>query len=361
MKRILHWLALGALICLAADWQVAEPGWRYEFPRDHRVHEKFKTEWWYFTGNLTNEREHRFGYELTFFRQGIRPVAERGATTSRFVVDDLKFAHFTITDATGKKFLFHQKVSRGGFGEAGFDEKDRLAWIDSWQMQMNGDGSFDLAAAAPDAVIQLHLIPQKQPIIHGPQGISPKAAGEGHASHYYSITRLATTGRLCAGQEHFAVAGESWFDHEWATNQLAPGQAGWNWVSAQFDDQSELMLYQMRLTSGGIDPISSGTFVRADGSSVSLTSADFQMAPETFWKSDKTKANYPISWRITVPQEHLAFTLLPVLPNQELVLPPLIYWEGAFDLEGTRGGKPLRGHGYLELTGYAGPLQELNR
>ncbi len=355
------YLVLGALLCVAADWQSAEPGWRYQFPRDHQVHEKFKTEWWYYTGNLIDGRGRRFGYELTFFRQGILPVAERSARTSRFVVEDLKFAHFTVTDAAGKKFLYHQKVSRGSFGEAGFDEKDRIAWIDSWTLRMNADGSFDLAAEATDAAIQLHLVSQKQPVMHGPQGISQKAAGDGHASHYYSITRLAATGRVRAAQEDFAVTGESWFDHEWATNQLAPGQAGWNWVSAQFDDQSELMLYQMRLTNGGIDPVSSGTFVRADGSSVSLTSADFEMTPVRFWESEKTKANYPIGWRIAIPKEQLAFTIRPVMPNQELALEPLTYWEGAFDLEGTRGGKPLRGHGYLELTGYAAPLQELNR
>ena len=361
MKRISNWIAGVAVFCVAADWQTAEPGWNYEFPRDHYLHEKFKTEWWYYTGNLTDDQGRRFGYELTFFRQGIRPLAERKATTSRFVVDDLKFAHFSLTDAAGKKFLYHQKASRGSFGEAGFADKNRLAWIDSWTLKMNHDGSFDLSAEATDAAIQLHLVPQKQPVVHGRGGISRKAKGAGHASHYYSITRLATTGRVRAGKKEFAISGESWFDHEWATNQLAPGQAGWNWVSAQFTDQTELMLYQMRLTNGEIDPISSGTFVRADGSAVPLTSADFEMTPETFWQSDQTKAKYPIGWRIAVPREQLAFTLHPVLPNQELALEPLIYWEGAVDLKGTRGGKPVRGHGYLELTGYAAPLQELNR
>ena len=121
------------------------------------------------------------------------------------------------------------------------------------------------------------------------------------------------------------------------------------------------MLYQMRLTNGAIDPISSGTFVRADGSSVALTSADFQMTPDAFWKSKTTKANYPIGWRVAVPKEQLEFTVRPVLPDQELALDPIIYWEGAFDLVGTRSGKPIRGRGYLELTGYAAPLQELNR
>ena len=360
--QIADWLAVLAVGCVAADWQIAKPGWKNHFPRDHHAHNEFKTEWWYFTGNLTNERDRQFGYELTFFRQGIRPPSERVGTTSRFVVDDLKFAHFTVTDATGKRFIFHQKVSRGSYGDAGFDNGDRVAWIDSWSLKMNVDGSFDLAADAPDAAIRLHLVAEKPPVIHGSEGISRKAEGTGHASHYYSITRLETSGHLRFRTEDFPVSGTSWFDHEWATNQLAPGQAGWNWVSAQFEDKTELMLYQMRLTNGAIDPISTGTFVRGDGTSVLLTSADFQMTPESYWKSPVTKANYPIAWRVAVPKEELAFRIEPVLANQELVFSPLIYWEGAFDVIGTRAGKPIRGGGYLELTGYAGALEEsLNR
>ena len=363
MRGISNWVAVGlTLFCFAADWRIAEPGWRYAFPRDHHPHPDFKTEWWYFTGNLTDESGRRFGYELTFFRQGIRPPNERRGTTSRFIVDDLKFAHFTVTDAAGKAFLFHEKASRGSFGDAGFDQGDRLAWVDRWSLQMKSDGSFDLAAKATDAEIRLHLVPQKPPVVHGHYGISRKAQGAGHASHYYSITRLKTSGDVRVRREQFAVAGQSWFDHEWATNQLAPGQAGWDWLSVQFEDKTELMLYQMRLTNGKADPASSGTLVRADGSSVALTSGDFQMTPISFWKSTRTKANYPIAWRMAVPKAQLEVVIGPVLENQELVFSPLIYWEGAFDLVGTRAGEAIRGHGYLELTGYAGALVEsLNR
>jgi predicted secreted hydrolase len=360
MKRLLFLCAL-AFSSVAADWQTAEPGLHYEFPRDHHLHEQFKTEWWYYTGNLANSDGRRFGYELTFFRQGIRPPNERGGTTSRFVIDDLKFAHFTVTDPDGRRFLFDQKTSRGSFGEAGFGKNERLAWIDSWNLTVNADGSFDLAADLTGAALQLHLVPLKPPVIHGTEGISEKAAGGGHASYYYSITRLRTTGHLQLRDAEFAVNGESWFDHEWATNQLAAGQAGWNWVSAQFDEGRELMLYQMRLTNGKIDPVSSGTFVRADGSAVHLKSSDFQMTPTRSWKSEKTGANYPIAWKITVPSEQLDFSITPVLADQELVLAPIIYWEGAFDITGLRAGKKIGGSGYLELTGYAGPLRELNR
>jgi predicted secreted hydrolase len=85
------------------------------------------------------------------------------------------------------------------------------------------------------------------------------------------------------------------------------------------------------------------------------------MTPLEFWKSPATEANYPIGWRIEAPKVQLNLTIHPVLKNQELVFTPLIYWEGAFDLVGTRAGKAITGRGYLELTGYAAPLLELNR
>ena len=349
------------LLALVGGWRTAQPGWTYEFPRDHHGHADFKTEWWYFTGNLTNKGGRRFGYELTFFRQGIRPPGERVGTSSRLIVDDLKFAHFTITDVSGKRFLFYDKASRGSFGEAGFGKGDRLAWIDHWRVEMKADGTFELFADAAEGEIRLQLAQTKKPVIHGSEGVSRKAVGNDHASHYYSITRLITSGSLVAGGKDFIVTGDSWFDHEWATNQLASNQAGWNWVSAQFDDGCELMLYGMRLKNGGIDPASSGTFVLEDGSTVPLSSTEFQMIPQSFWDSAATKASYPIGWNIMVPKLDLRFELRPVLPNQELVLAPLTYWEGAFDLSGMHQKKKIGGYGYLELTGYASPLEELNR
>src|SRR5262249_5612203 len=120
-----------------AGWTQAVPGWIFEFPRDHGPHRNFKTEWWYFTGNLNDVKSGRkFGFDLTFSRQGIRP-ADRGtrpsATPSRFAVNDFKFAHFAISDLDEKKFHFDSKVTRGAFAEAGFGDPSvvgqPLTWI----------------------------------------------------------------------------------------------------------------------------------------------------------------------------------------------------------------------------------------
>ena len=60
-----------AIAGIAAEYRRALPGYQFEFPQDYFNHPEFRTEWWYFTGNLRGPAGHLFGYELTFFRHGI--------------------------------------------------------------------------------------------------------------------------------------------------------------------------------------------------------------------------------------------------------------------------------------------------
>jgi predicted secreted hydrolase len=46
----------------------------------------------------------------------------------------------------------------------------------------------------------------------------------------------------------------------------------------------------------------------------------------------------------------------PTLRDQELdtrSTTGVVYWEGSERVSGTRGGRPVAGKGYVELTGYA--------
>jgi predicted secreted hydrolase len=358
-------VAVSLLPAQDADWKAALPGWAYEFPRDHHPHRDFKTEWWYFTGNLHDSGGRRFGYQLTFFRQGLRPPGGQQPGQSRFLVDDLKFAHFAVTDVRDKGFRCQQKLSRGAFREAGFDLTEsagetRLAWIDDWRLILKAGDEFQLLSSDGGVALDLTLKPAKPWAIHGRDGVSQKAEGAGRASHYYSGSRLVTAGTLKLEGRDFAVSGESWFDHEWATNQLTPEQVGWDWFSLQFDDGSELMLYQMRTKDGGSDPHSSGTFIAPDGKTQHLTREDYQLQALDFWTSRATGGRYPISWRLTVPSLALQAKVVTPVKDQELVLKPIVYWEGLIDAAGMRGEAKIRGHGYLELTGYAGALVGLS-
>src|SRR5437763_990771 len=115
-------IALGMLCsgAHAADvdpYQRATPGYHYSFPRDHFEHPAFRTEWWYYTGNLRDSAGRRYGFELVFFRQGRR----RGpsANPSAWRIDDLYLAHVALTDIGGKRFYYHERLNRAGPGVAG--------------------------------------------------------------------------------------------------------------------------------------------------------------------------------------------------------------------------------------------------
>jgi predicted secreted hydrolase len=350
-----------AISASAADWRTAQPGWQYAFPRDHHAHIEFKTEWWYFTGNLGDAQGRRFGYELTFFRHGIRPPAERDPNASRFIVGDLKFAHFAVTDAAGQKFYFDERTSRGAFGEAGFDDGQRLAWIENWNLTLVGENEFDLQASTSFGALRLRLFAAKRPVIHGENGVSVKAVGETSASHYYSLPRLKATGELTLNASTRTISGESWFDHEWSSSQLGKDEVGWDWACVQWDDGSELMLYRMRLKNGGVEPSSSGTWIAADGTATHLRASDFVMTPIAFRKSKTSGAEYPIRWDVSLPAQNCRFEIGAVVEDQELKLGAITYWEGAIDAAGNAGDKPINGRGYLELTGYAPGAQLLGR
>src|SRR5262245_66092898 len=123
----------------AEGWSLAVPGYQITFPLDHLPHYGFRTEWWYFTVNLQGKDGREFGYQVTFFRYGYRPPRNRVPVRSRFVMDDLKFAHFAVTDISKKKFYYDSRISRGAFGEAGFGNGNRLAWIDNWEVSYASD------------------------------------------------------------------------------------------------------------------------------------------------------------------------------------------------------------------------------
>ena len=364
MQKLLACFLL-ATVALAQEpngWRSAEAGYQYTFPRDHGSHPDFKTEWWYVTGNLRAQNGRDFGFQLTFFRQGIRPPGQRPAVRSRFVQDHFYFSHFALSDLAKGNFQFDARNVRAAFNEAGATEIPKpgepLAWNGDWNLRWLGGEKFDLSAAGKGAKLELTLESTKPLVTHGYDGISVKGEGTGQASHYYSATRLSAQGkiRLPDTTEAVPITGLAWLDREWSTSVLGADQLGWNWWSLHFDDGCELMLYQMRRNDGSMDPASSGTWITKEGKAGPLGVNDFKLTPGETWKSPATGGLYPTTWRVEYPAKALDIRVIARMKAQELVLPPVTYWEGAVKAEGTHPGS-----GYLEMTGYAGKLEALQR
>jgi predicted secreted hydrolase len=188
-------------------YRLALPGYRFEFPRDHFDHPDFETEWWYFTGNLHATDGHRFGFELTFFRQAVD--RSRRVGESPWTVHDVYLAHFALSDLDAGRFLHEERTNRQGPGLAGVRGLDDVSpnqagdvppgtiWNGNWRVRI-GDGRkagesalpLTLEAVASRYGLHLDMSSSKPPVVNGVNGVSQKAAGIGQASHYISLSRL---------------------------------------------------------------------------------------------------------------------------------------------------------------------------
>ncbi len=127
----------------------------------------------------------------------------------------------------------------------------------------------------------------------------------------------------------------------------------------QLDDGRELMLYQLRRADGSRDPHSSGTLVGRDGRTRHLSAAEFSLTPAGQTFTARSGATYPVAWRVAIPSERLTLEVTTPLVDQELSTDKssgITYWEGLIDVTGQAMGAPVRGRGYLEMTGYRGSL-----
>ena len=149
-------------------------------------------------------------------------------------------------------------------------------------------------------------------MLHGAaqDGLSQKGAGKGHASHYYSLTRLKTEGVLHTSEGVFEVESISWMDHELGSSQLTKSQVGWDWFPSNW-----------RIITNSC-----------------CTTCATKMAAS-----------------IRIPTLDLTLHLEPVLAAQELVTDNstrVTYWEGSVTVRGSLQRLATEGVGYVELTGY---------
>lgn len=328
-------------------------------PADHASHPDYKTEWWYYTGHLRAKDGRRFGFQLTWFRVGLTREEQE---ISKFKSRTFYFAHFTLTDKDRGVFYHAEKVSRGGqYDDAGADSRILRTWIGDWRLEGLGN-MFYMSGRTDTMALSLIATPKKPAVLQGENGYSRKGDDPNNASMYYSIPRIAVTGALMLDSVPIEVEGEAWMDHEFGTSQLSRSQVGWDWFSLQLANNEELMVYGLRRPDGTYDPNATGAYILASGERVPLALKDYTIQVLDHWTSPASKGNYPAKWRITIPSQNFEATVTPYVADQELRTENssrVTYWEGAVKVEARRNGQPVAGEGYVELTGYAGPLTGL--
>jgi predicted secreted hydrolase len=322
------------------------------FPTDHGSHDAFRTEWWYFVGNVDGGDGSHFGFELTFFRIALSPAAR--SRSSAWGADQVWMAHFAVTDVARGRFATAERFARGALGLAGAEADPFRVWVNDWSVDGSmGARAADLRVTARDEEMSLalRLTSSKPPVAQGDRGLDAKGPEPGNASYYYSFPRLAASGSIEVDGVTTEVTGSAWIDREWGTSALSSGVVGWDWFALQLSDGSDLMYYRLRDASGAASPFSGGSIVNADGESRRLAAGDVRLTPVDYWSSERTGVRYPVAWRLEIPQEQATLEIAPYLEGQEVDL-SVRYWEGAVRVVGSKGTSRLTGQGYLELAGY---------
>ncbi|NND72014.1 MAG: carotenoid 1,2-hydratase [Rhodothermales bacterium] len=324
-----------------------------QFPEDYGPHPDFKTEWWYYTGNVWTDSGDRFGYEFTIFRSALKPTSPQDTTLSDWATNQLYMAHFGLTDKARGDFYHFERFSRGAAGLAGAVANPYRVWLDDWEIHATGSELYPTRLYAHDGPTGIDITLQRgKPIVlQGDQGLDQKGAGSGNASYYYSFTRLPTTGSVTVGDEVFSVEGLSWKDHEWSTSALGPKETGWDWFALQLSDGRDVMFYQLRENSGNASEFSNGMLVEDDGTYRRIETDDVVIEVLDYWTSPHSNVTYPSRWTLTYPTENLTLTVTPIVNDQEMNV-SVRYWEGAVDILGSSNGQDVTGQGYVELAGY---------
>jgi predicted secreted hydrolase len=325
----------------------------FDFPRDHGPHPEYRHEWWYFTGHLDSAGGEPFGFELTFFRFGLKPPAaiEVRENASAWRASQIYMAHFAVTDIARETFHVAERFSRDALGLAGASAEPFRVSLHDWTLEA-GDSPSTWRLVAADGAYRLDLqIDHTSPMmLNGDAGFSRKSGAEGAASYYYSIPRMSARGQLTREGRTFDVQGNVWLDREWGSGSLSSDQQGWDWFALQLDDGSALMFYALRTRDSKRDPHSAGTWLAPDGSMRAIANEEVSIDVLSHWTSPRG-VRYPAKWRLRVRSLNLDVEIEPRLADQELDTSTR-YWEGACLVQGTRDARAIAGKAYIELVGY---------
>lgn len=351
----------------------------FVFPEDHGPHPGYRTEWWYYTGNLFSEDGDHYGYQFTIFRTQLLPHSNEvtdsllheardrspsptSANTARvntWQTDQLYMGHFAISQIGSGNHLFEERFSRGAVGLAGSEADPFRVWLEDWSVELkpetvpnaNGNMTMLLSAAMDNARLTLELTPAKPIVFHGKGGYDKKGEEDGNASYYLSFTRLQTNGHVTVDDQTRSVSGYSWMDHEWSSSALEEQQTGWDWFSMQFDNGMELMYYQLREENDLFSPYSTGTLITSDGETETLGQKDINLQVVDHWVSPVSGARYPVAWRLSNPERGIDLSVNVLIREQEMNV-SVRYYEGAIEITGVLQEEPVSGYGYVEMTGY---------
>jgi predicted secreted hydrolase len=322
-----------------------------QFPQDELAH-NHAIEWWYWNGHLQDKRGNRYSYMDCLFKANPKKVKFpflRGVP-----VETLYFYHSLITDIKKKKFYpridYVSIVSKDSFSKP-------LLFINFTNpVIVNGYFNNIMHEVEKDHYniktedIELQLDSKKKPLLEGGSGYL--RLPNSRSTYYYSLTNLKTEGKIRVGKKWIEVTGKSWMDHQWANVKYEKDK--WTWFSIQLNNNTEIVCIEYG--NNKIYKLASISY--PDNKQKHTRNIQFTPLGKQ-WKSQKTKAEYPLEWKIEIPEFKVDLTAKALVKQQEMLFGTINYWEGPLDIKGKMDGKKVTGVGFSELVGYPSEMNNI--
>jgi len=320
-------------------------------PKDNGSHD-FIIEWWYFNGHLKDKHGKEYSFMDCFFKVNASKV-NIPHILPHLIEDHFKngeyihFAHSVISDISNKKSYKEIQdlslVSQDSFTKEllYINYKNGNFLENSLQSQIieTSPNNFNLKTKN----LNLDLVSKKNPLLEGGHGyVGTPEAG----SYYYSLTDMRVTGKITIEGKEIEVEGKAWMDHQWANAVYKKDK--WTWFSFHLENGTEIMCVEYA-TGIGMDILINT--IDKEGNQSQYKKADIKPGKK-IWKSHKTKAEYPLSWEIEIPEAQIIIKTSSKISDQEMIFGQINYWEGPMKVTAKINGEHSKGKGFMELVGY---------
>ena len=324
------------------------------FWEDLLPHGDFPIEWWYMTGFLKTEKGRNLGFQATFFRmknneQSPDQQSARGPWSPHMIFG----FHGAVSDLDRKTFVSTERERRGfgrsvatqdhpfsvSIGRNRLDHKDATA------------PTLGLSFRVANQSFDLELTPLSSPVWHAAHKKFFTGPRPVDYAYYYSYPLVTVEGTRTIVHRngtitHERVHGQCWFDHEWMSQTLAPGQIGWIWLWAWNKENTRgIMLYQMLDQEGKLSPFHRATVLERKGVDWTVT-----RTRNVRLLTGKNGRCLDLSRIAFLEGDNTVVRVHPEIDRQ-LLTGAVFYWEGAARITLGPSFAPESGKGYLEVTG----------
>ncbi|MBN1655426.1 MAG: polyprenyl synthetase family protein [Deltaproteobacteria bacterium] len=377
-------------------------------------HESSTTEWWYLNGHFVTEGGGQYSIFASFFRKLKRwhqhskqPEYVYSLTWSIVDVQGKKIVNVSRVDRSAaaegirmmdrglgsKDKLLNQALreilQRGNvpIPDRVFESRVYVA-MNKLDLDYGGarfskleEGGYRLKLYDSRKQVGCDIVfePRKAAVRHGDDGVVRGTDDE--TMFYYFIPRCKLRGKLIyRGMELVLSDGQGWYDHEFGVGEVESiddeaelvlsaqerakicrerrrrydeRQVGWDWLSAQLEDGTELTVYPMQYVHTGKSAGNWGIMIDAAGNRSSYSDVKFEAV--RLWQSTQTFFEYPVCWRLSVPSAQIQLEVEATFDDQEFVtlISKPSFWEGRVEIRGRIGAREVKGVGFVERCGYA--------